>query len=74
MKKKFITMALGLSIFLASPAMTVNADGATVATIGANLDDAQREKIFDYFGIKESSVEVLTITNKDEREYLEGVA
>ncbi len=74
MKKKFITMALGLSIFLASPAMPVSADGATVATIGANLDDAQREKIFDYFGIKESSVEVLTITNKDEREYLEGVA
>ena len=54
--------------------MTAKADSAKVVTIGANLTKEQRAKIFEYFGVKETSVEVLEVTNKEEREYLEGVA
>ncbi|MDO5521435.1 MAG: DUF1002 domain-containing protein [bacterium] len=74
MRKKLITMALGLTLAFSAQTMVVKADSATVVTIGANLNDEQKAKIFEYFGVKEDSVEVLTVTNKDEREYLEGVA
>ncbi|MDO5292326.1 MAG: DUF1002 domain-containing protein [bacterium] len=74
MRKKLITMALGLTLAFSAQTMVVKADSATVVTIGANLNDDQKAKIFEYFGVSENSVEVLEITNKDEREYLEGVA
>lgn len=74
MRKKLTALCLGLSIALCAPAMGAKADSSKVVTIGANLSEAQREKIFEYFGVDETSVEVLEITNKDERAYLEGVA
>lgn len=74
MRKKLTALCLGLSMAVSAPAMTAKADSSKVVTIGANLNEEQRAKIFEYFGVDESSVEVLEITNKDEREYLEGVA
>ena len=41
--------------------------------IGANLSDEQVAQVYDYFGIKRGSVTELTVTNAEERRYLEGL-
>jgi len=44
-----------------------------VVSLGANLSDKQREQILDLFGVDESEVEIIEVTNQEEREYLEGL-
>lgn len=67
-------MILGLVGILAFRPITVKADSATVVTIGADLSDTQRETMFEYFGVDENKVAVLEVNNKEERQYLEGIA
>lgn len=43
-------------------------------TIGVNNTAEQRQKIFNYFGVKENEVQVLEVNNQEEREYLGKVA
>ncbi|MFL8710818.1 DUF1002 domain-containing protein [Clostridioides sp. GD02377] len=50
------------------------ADSSKVVTIGENLNSTQKTKIFQYFGVSENDVDVITVNNQDERKYLEGVA
>lgn len=47
--------------------------GEARVIIGANLDQEQVAGIYDDFGIERGSVTELTVTNEDEREYLEGL-
>lgn len=54
--------------------MPAFADGTNVVTIGVNNTAEQRAKIFKYFGVNENEVQVLEVNNKEEREYLGGVA
>ena len=42
-------------------------------TMGADLTDAQRAAVYRDFGIEPGSVRELTVTNKEERRYLEGL-
>ncbi len=52
---------------------SVLADSKTAAVaIGADNSESQLEIVYDYFGIKRGSVEETTVTNNDERKYLEG--
>jgi uncharacterized protein YpuA (DUF1002 family) len=44
-----------------------------VVTLGADLTAAQRQQMFSTFGVKESDVRVLQVTNAQEREYLQGL-
>jgi uncharacterized protein YpuA (DUF1002 family) len=53
--------------------LTCSADACSVVTIGADLSDVQKERIFEFFNVNELDVQVVEITNKDEREYLTGL-
>jgi uncharacterized protein YpuA (DUF1002 family) len=62
--------ALALGLILAGPAY---ARPTSVVSLGADLNNAQRQQMFDLFGVSEDDVSVLEATNKEEREYLEGI-
>lgn len=53
--------------------LTVSADASRVVTIGADLSDAQKEKIYAFFNTSETEAVVIEVNNADERKYLEGV-
>lgn len=72
-KKKVSSLLVAMTI-VASSIVPSFADGTRVVTIGVNNTTEQRQKIFSYFGVKENEVQVLEVNNKEEREYLGGVA
>src|SRR5699024_10723627 len=71
MKKRSILTALLCSVCLtvggAVPAM---ADASRVVTLGADLTQDQKNTMMQYFKANASKVQILTVTNADEREYL----
>ncbi len=71
MKKRSILTALLCSVCLtvggAVPAM---ADASRVVTLGADLTQDQKNTMMQYFKANASEVQILTVTNADEREYL----
>lgn len=72
MKKKLATFFL-VVLLVGSMVSPVFADSKTAAVaIGADNSESQLETVYDFFGIKRGSVEETTVTNKDERKYLEG--
>lgn len=73
LKKKVSSLLVAMTI-IASSIVPSFADGTRVVTIGVNNTAEQRQKIFSYFGVKENEVQVLEVNNKEEREYLGGVA
>jgi uncharacterized protein YpuA (DUF1002 family) len=74
MKKKNLAGALLCSLCLTAgsimPAMPVMADSMKVVTLGADLTDEQKTTMLNYFQVSSSEVQILTITNEDEREHL----
>lgn len=71
--KKIVSMLLAGGIALSNVPYNVFADSANVVTIGANLTEEQREKIFDFFGTSKDEAIVIEVTNEDERKYLSGI-
>lgn len=70
MKKKFTgAAALGLCLALGL-SMGVSADSRKVVTLGADLTDQQKQIVMNYFGVTSDQVDILTITNQDERDHL----
>ncbi len=72
-RKRKLLAALMSAVCLAAaavPSSVVFADGEKVVTLGANLDDAQKQAILRYFGIEGQNLRTLTITNQDERDHL----
>ncbi len=72
--KKIISIVLCLSIlcsFGIAFADKVDA-GETRAVIGANLTDEQINSVYSMFGVERGDVIELTVTNTEERSYLEG--
>ena len=58
--------------------LSAGAGPATAATtqvvvLGADLTSAQRQEMLSTFGVKESDVRVLEVTNAQERQYLQGI-
>lgn len=47
--------------------------GESLVTMGADLNDEQRAKVYADFGIAEGSVPEIKVTNAEERAYLEGL-
>lgn len=74
MKKRVIAFVLSLVMVMTMSPIVALADSETVVTIGADLTEAQKETMFKYFGVDKNKVSVIEVTNKEEREYLEGVA
>ena len=46
------------------------ADSMKVVTLGADLSDEQKNTMMRYFNVDSSQVQILTITNQDERDHL----
>lgn len=64
--------ALAAAVVAPSPAM---ADSSRMVTLGADLTDSERGKVLQFFSLSEADLEqmeVITVTNQDERRYLEG--
>ena len=72
-KKKASSLLVAIAI-VATSIVPSFADGTRVVTIGVNNTAEQRQKIFNYFGVKENEVQVLEVNNKEEREYLGKIA
>lgn len=74
MKKGKLFAALLSSLCLTVSGFTgitpVSADAMKVVTLGADLTDAQKNTMLNYFKVNSSEVQLLTITNQDERDYL----
>ena len=66
-----LALAVGFTLFM--PAALADEDGQERVTMGADLTDRQREAVYADFGIEEGSVTELSVTNKEERSYLEGL-
>ena len=74
MKKKFTAMVLAFVCVFTS-VMPVYADTTEIVTLGNDLSDDQKEKVLDFFGLTDEDLntkQVITVTNDDERQYLEG--
>ena len=71
--KKFISTLCVASILTFS-SLTAFADTYNVVTLGANLSEDQKAQMLKYFGVNEGDAQVLTVTNSEERQYLQGVA
>lgn len=68
--KKVIGATLFGLCMIMGASMTSLADSRKVVTLGANLSDSQRTMMLNYFGVNENQVDILTITNQDERDHL----
>ena len=66
-----LALAVGLTLF--TPVALADEVGEERVTMGADLTDRQREAVYKDFGIEEGSVTELTVTNDEERSYLEGL-
>ena len=71
MKKRSLIVAALCSMCLAlGNPLPVMADASKVVTLGADLTDAQKNTMMKYFNVSSDQVQILTITNQDERDHL----
>ena len=70
--KKVISLILALMLLGSCFALADgNSDSRTV--IGADLSSGEIDTVYDMFGVDRGDVKELTVTNADEREYLNGL-
>lgn len=70
--KKVISLILALMLLGSCFALAdSNSDSRTV--IGADLSSGEIDTVYDMFGVDRGDVKELTVTNADEREYLNGL-
>ena len=71
--KRLLCIILAVLMF-ASLGAAAYADGDVQAraVIGANLDENQIAAVYQLFNVKRGDVKEMTVTNAEEREYLEG--
>lgn len=77
MRKKIlkrVTSAVLIAAMMAGTPKAVFADSAKIVTLGADLTQEQRDKMFQYFGVSKDEVEVIEVNNQEERKYLQGIA
>ena len=60
----------GVCLVLSGTAVPTMADSMKVVTLGADLSDEQKNTMMRYFNVDSSQVQILTITNQDERDHL----
>lgn len=69
--KKYILLALSF-VFLFS--ISVYADSTKVVTLGKDLDQEQQDQMLEIFNVGQEEAVIIEVNNKEEREYLEGIA
>lgn len=57
-------------LVLSQTSIPTMADSMKVVTLGADLSDAQKDTMMRYFNVSSNQVQILTITNQDERDHL----
>lgn len=70
--KKFISIVLAF-VMLGSCVCFADGSADSRTVIGADLNDEEIASVYKSFGIDRGDVKELTVTNADEREYLEGL-
>lgn len=72
MKKAKSAAALFCSacLVLSGTAVPTMADSVKVVTLGADLSQDQKNTMMKYFNVDSSQVQILTVTNQDERDHL----
>ena len=73
MKKKMLRIILSgviAAMSLLHVTWPVHADSEKVVTLGADLDENQKNAVLRYFGVLGQNVRMITITNQDERNHL----
>lgn len=71
--KKIITFVLTAAMLFGMTSAFALDEGETRTVIGADITEAQKATVYKTFGIDEGSVKELTVTNAEERQYLDGV-
>ena len=76
LKKHFIRLLSLCLIFTlligTAPARAADTDSSVCTVIGADLTNAQTEEVYKTFGISRGSVQELSMTNAEERAWLQG--
>lgn len=73
LKKRLLSGATALAMTASMlTGLVAHADSAPIVTIGADLSAEQRQTVLNFFGVTETSVEIIEINNQQERQYLEG--
>ena len=71
--KRLLCIILAVLMFASlGAAAYANGDVQARAVIGANLDENQIAAVYQLFNVKRGDVKEMTVTNAEEREYLEG--
>ena len=68
--KSLAAILCGACLVLSGTAVPTMADSMKVVTLGADLSDEQKNTMMRYFNVDSSQVQILTITNQDERDHL----
>ncbi len=71
--KKLLCFVLALAMLAGFGSALAMDVGEARAVIGADLTDDQISVVYESFGIERGSVTELTVTNAEERQYLEGL-
>lgn len=69
-----VSLIFAFSSELSSALAEEIAEGKARVVMGADLDEEQRAQIYRDFSLAEGDIQGLTITNQEERAYLEGIA
>ena len=70
--KRIVSLLLALVLLGSMTAAASADDNQSRAVIGADLTDEQVAQVYGFFGVNRGSVLELTVTNAEERSYLEG--
>ncbi|NLU50113.1 MAG: DUF1002 domain-containing protein [Syntrophomonadaceae bacterium] len=75
MRLNVLALLVAVIGVLVWPAPGPWADSAVVVSLGADLAEAQRQEMLDYFGVKKAtgSLRIIEVTNQEERAYLHGL-
>ena len=68
--KSMAAILCGACLVLSGTAVPTMADSMKVVTLGADLSDEQKNTMMRYFNVDSNQVQILTITNQDERDHL----
>ncbi|MDO4816290.1 MAG: DUF1002 domain-containing protein [Bacillota bacterium] len=71
--KRIISVLLAALLLCGCTAALADSESSSRAVIGADLSNSEIQQVYDIFGIDRGDVKELTVTNADEREYLEGL-
>lgn len=71
--KKILTFFLALSLIAGLGSAMAISEGDSRAVIGADLTAEQKASVYKTFGIEQGAVRELSVTNSEERAYLDGL-